>query len=1089
MSDTTLYGRRLMSHLIDERAATNHEQPFATIPRSNDVANGFEDVSYTRLANAVNRAAYWLYDKFGHPERVDIDIVMYIGPPDLRYQILALGAVKSHHVMFFPSPRNLADEMEHLLQDAGCTRLITTNTPPRPLQTMLERRQIYRHVRIPELSFFLDPTPVTKIPLTVTFAQIRYEPWIIIHTSGSTGGSKLVTLRHGSTTVVDAFRRFDQNDTMRLFRTRFIMPFPPFHVAGITFSLAITCFYDSTVILPPAGVPVTANLVHSMHKQTVVDHYILAPSLVSDITKDDQYLAALSRLKGLTFSGGPLPPNVAKLVSERTKLSSGFGATEYGTLPTLPRDPEDWQYFRFNIEQGGMEFREIGTEGLFELVFVRQLSASLVQGIFVNFPDLNEYHTKDLFSKHPTKPGLFKYESRSDDIIVLSNGENLNPLPAEGIITSSPDVKECLIVGHGYPQTAILIRPADETIDDDDLVRRLEPFIERANRQCPTYARLKSQMVIRLLAGEQLLRAPKGTIQRSKNTALFQEEIATLYSTAYNDAYENRAQAGSHQLVTDSSQSLDSLLQHYLQVELGVDKVEPLENLFELGLDSLGVINLTRAINHARQGSGVEMIAMTIVYENPTLSSLTNALQAPQPGSKNTDFDEEVSQEDKTAWTEMEEQYNELVHLLPNTRRRLKRNMFRSNGPAPLYQPDGGFIAWSQVFAAFLINLNNWGLVNSFGVYQDYYQSHLLKASSPSPSAIAWIGTTQGALLLIVGVLSGPLFDRGFFRSILIGTSLALVVAIMLISHATRYAHIMLCQGILTGICLGLLYIPSVALLPLYFKRHRGLALGLATAGGSLGGVIYPIMLQRLIDSVGFPWANRAVGFVSLFSLCLALTIIRPISKRSVRRLVDTTAFIEPSYLTFLAAAFFLFAGALVPFFVIPSFGRSELVNVSDDKVPYLLPMLNAAQFFGRITSGTLADEIGPEMVLLVGEISAAILGFCWLRIRSQDSLFVWILFYGLSSGIIVTLPAVVLPFICPSLSVLGTRLGMLYAVAGLGFLFGAPVALAIDQKLGDFRGVAIWTGVCCLVGCLFYTNTCREARRRRRLYKMRKRR
>lgn len=63
----------------------------------------------------------------------------------------------------------------------------------------------------------------------------------------------------------------------------------------------------------------------------------------------------------------------------------------------------------------------------------------LVQPSFITFPHLDVYCTKDVFSKHPTKPNLYRYDSRLDDIIVFSNGEKLNPTAMEGKITTTPD--------------------------------------------------------------------------------------------------------------------------------------------------------------------------------------------------------------------------------------------------------------------------------------------------------------------------------------------------------------------------------------------------------------------------------------------------------------------------------------------------------------------------------------------------------------------------------------------------------------------------------------------------------------------------
>lgn len=52
------------------------------------------------------------------------------------------------------------------------------------------------------------------------------------------------------------------------------------------------------------------------------------------------------------------------------------------------------------------------------------------------------------------------------------------------------------------------------------------------------------------------------------------------------------------------------------------------------------------------------------------------------------------------------------------------------------------------------------GLQNSFGVFQDYYgQQH-----SSSASGISWIGSTQLFLITSMGLVSGKLVDRGYFR-------------------------------------------------------------------------------------------------------------------------------------------------------------------------------------------------------------------------------------------------------------------------------------------------------------------------------------
>lgn len=115
-------------------------------------------------------------------------------------------------------------------------------------------------------------------------------------------------------------------------------------------------------------------------------------------------------------------------ISERTRVISNFGATETGCLPKLAPAIKDWQYHYWHPSHSGIELRD-HKDGHYVLFFVRDPKLDLYQGIFSTFPDLQEYSTKDLFSKHPdpVKSFLYKWTSRADDIIVLSNGENLAP--------------------------------------------------------------------------------------------------------------------------------------------------------------------------------------------------------------------------------------------------------------------------------------------------------------------------------------------------------------------------------------------------------------------------------------------------------------------------------------------------------------------------------------------------------------------------------------------------------------------------------------------------------------------------------------
>lgn len=91
-------GQRLLHEIIDERGRNEHERPFASIPRSSRLQEGYMDISYKMLANAINRLAYWLIREVGMPSK-ECEPIVYVAPLDLRYQIFMMAAVKAGYIV------------------------------------------------------------------------------------------------------------------------------------------------------------------------------------------------------------------------------------------------------------------------------------------------------------------------------------------------------------------------------------------------------------------------------------------------------------------------------------------------------------------------------------------------------------------------------------------------------------------------------------------------------------------------------------------------------------------------------------------------------------------------------------------------------------------------------------------------------------------------------------------------------------------------------------------------------------------------------------------------------------------------------
>jgi MFS family permease len=123
------------------------------------------------------------------------------------------------------------------------------------------------------------------------------------------------------------------------------------------------------------------------------------------------------------------------------------------------------------------------------------------------------------------------------------------------------------------------------------------------------------------------------------------------------------------------------------------------------------------------------------------------------------------------------------------------------------------------------------GLVGSHGAYQTYYELNLL--AHKSPLAIAWIGSLQSSLPLLMGVFIGPIYDWGYFRALIFVGCFLEVFGIMMLSLCKSYSEVILVQGLVIDVGCGCVFILSIAILPTYFSTKKRLANGIIAQSGS----------------------------------------------------------------------------------------------------------------------------------------------------------------------------------------------------------------------------------------------------------------
>ncbi|UNI18573.1 hypothetical protein JDV02_004833 [Purpureocillium takamizusanense] len=376
--------------------------------------------------------------------------------------------------------------------------------------------------------------------------------------------------------------------------------------------------------------------------------------------------------------------------------------------------------------------------------------------------------------------------------------------------------------------------------------------------------------------------------------------------------------------------------------------------------------------------------------------------------------------------------------------------------------PNGGTRAWIQVAGTFFIFFNTWGIINTFGAYQTYYESgELFTASS---SAISWIGAVQSSLLLLLGIISGPLYDAGYFHALVYGGVFLINVGQMMLSLCAEYYQALLAQGFCIGVGCGIAYVPGVAVLSGYFTTNLAIANGIATAGSGLGGILYPIIFNRLLDRIGFAWTVRAIGLVMCVTSAIPLLIFRPRPKPPTKRkLVDLSAFKEPAYTSFVLGAAMTAITINIPFYYMQYYAVSTGI-ASRELGFYLLSIMLTGSFFGRVLPNLLANRVGPFNIVVVCTLMSGCLCLALVNNYSLAGVVVAATLFGFFSGAYVSLPPTCYVRLSPTRGVVGTRMGMGFAIAMVGNLIGPPLAGLILRQKG-FNSMWIFAGVSSMVG------------------------
>jgi hypothetical protein len=169
------------------------------------------------------------------------------------------------------------------------------------------------------------------------------------------------------------------------------------------------------------------------------------------------------------------------------------------------------------------------------------------------------------------------------DIIVFSNGEKLNPVTIEEIISDHPELKGALVAGAGRFQPCLLLEPVTHPKNEaevNELIDRVWPLVIRANEETVAHGQIGREFIMLSTPEKPFLRAGKGTIQKPATLKLYKEEIDELYEKA-----SQISSGDAPALDLSSEDTLVEAIQNLFETRIGIkQKLEPDADFFSGGV-------------------------------------------------------------------------------------------------------------------------------------------------------------------------------------------------------------------------------------------------------------------------------------------------------------------------------------------------------------------------------------------------------------------------------------------------------------------------------------------------------------------------
>lgn len=359
-------------------------------------------------------------------------------------------------------------------------------------------------------------------------------------------------------------------------------------------------------------------------------------------------------------------------------------------------------------------------------------------------------------------------------------------------------------------------------------------------------------------------------------------------------------------------------------------------------------------------------------------------------------------------------------------------NVLENTGEYNIYDvenkpPDKGFWAWTAALCVMSINTFTWGATSSFGIYLNYYISKDYFEGATMEQYVMIGGLVLG-LTFMATPITNSLIRRFHYKIIMSIGAAIIFLAYWLASISTTVVQLIMFQGLLLSIGYALITGAIFVILPAWFLKKRSISQGIASAGSSLGGIIFSRPIDQIIKNylnnpkyannqrealrLGVSWSLRMLALVCGFMLVISIIFVR-----TYKPLKDPRAKEKPFFKELFAFLFRFDLLQMVPMislilwnmvygltYAILLFSLSSYataIGLSYQQGSNITTIQSVAQTIGRPLIGICSDKIGrANTTIILTMILTLLIFFFWIFVTTYNQLIAFACLAGLILGV-----------------------------------------------------------------------------------------